>query len=124
MGIKHIVVALIYEISQKDDETMRDCSKCLRHYIARCLKGKMPRLAYLVSIFLKVLKNKPLHAHLCNKKHSTRKIFINDSINLNNSYETYNNPHTSVGTNIASTMSEETSKSKAANADTIADIVI
>lgn len=69
--IKHNVVAFIFEFAQKEAEIGRDCANCLRQYIARCSKGKMPSQACLTSIFLFSLKNKPLQAHLYAKQHAT-----------------------------------------------------
>ena len=42
MGIKHNVVAQIYNFEQKENESIRDCANHLRLYISRCPPNKMP----------------------------------------------------------------------------------
>jgi len=71
MGIKHNAVGLISSFKQKDQETVRDCVNKLKQYIARFLEVEKPSQTRLVSIFLEILRNKTLHAHLYAKKHST-----------------------------------------------------
>ena len=66
MGIKHNIVAQIYASKQKEHDLVRDCVTRLKKNITRCLEEEKTSQIRLISIFLKGLQNKTLHA----KKHT------------------------------------------------------
>ena len=78
--LKHDVLLQIYEFKQKNDKSVRDGANRLRRYLARCLEEDMPSQERLMSIFLKGLKNKDLHATLYMKHHKNLNQCINDAI--------------------------------------------
>ena len=70
MGIKQNVVAQIHSFMKKEQESVRDGAKKLKKYIERFPVEEKPIQARLISIFLEGLRNKTLHAHFYEKKHT------------------------------------------------------
>ena len=92
MGLKHNAIALIYSFKQGKHKSVRDSVSRLRQYVNRCPLDEKPSQGRLISLFLKGLRDKVLHAHLYAQRHKTFQECCIDAIDYDENFEVSKNP--------------------------------
>ena len=127
MGLKHNAVAQIYSFQQKEFESVRDCMSRLCQYVNRCPNDEKPSQGRLISVFLKGLRNKMLHAHLYARKHTTFQECCMDAMDYDDNFEisSVSGIETkSKDSNFRSHKSGTTMESKGPSEERIAELVL
>ena len=86
----------------------------------------MPSFERLISLFLKGLKNKSLHANLYGKKHDTLNECIKDAIDFDDNCKIYGNVDKKIHSpsKTSSVKSGKTQETSLVDVDAIADLVV